>query len=34
VLGLAVLPALPARRVLGYAVVCGLVAFLVDVYLY
>jgi hypothetical protein len=34
VLGLAVLPALPARRVAGYAAVCGVVAFLVDVYLY
>jgi hypothetical protein len=33
-LGLAVLPAAPARRVVGYATVCGLVAFLVDVYLY
>jgi hypothetical protein len=33
-LGGAVLPAVPARRVTGYAAVCGLVAFLVDVYLY
>lgn len=34
VLGAAVLPAVPARRVAGYAAVCGLAAFLVDVYLY
>jgi hypothetical protein len=34
VLALGVLPALPARRVVGYAAVCGLAAFLVDVYLY
>ncbi|OLE22752.1 MAG: hypothetical protein AUG44_24095 [Actinobacteria bacterium 13_1_20CM_3_71_11] len=33
-LGAGVLAAVPARRVAGYAVVCGLVAFLVDVYLY
>jgi hypothetical protein len=33
-LGAVVLPAVPARRVAGYAVVCGLAAFLVDVYLY
>jgi hypothetical protein len=33
-LGAAVLPAVPARRVAGYAAVCGLAAFLVDVYLY
>ena len=33
-LGAVVLPAVPARRVAGYAAVCGLVAFLVDVYLY
>ena len=33
-LGLVVLPAAPARRVAGYAAVCGLAAFLVDVYLY
>jgi hypothetical protein len=33
-LGGLVLPAVPARRVAGYAAVCGLVAFLVDVYLY
>jgi hypothetical protein len=33
-LGLVVLPSAPARRVVGYAAVCGLVAFLVDVYLY
>lgn len=33
-LGAAVLTAAPARRVAGYAVVCGLAAFLVDVYLY
>jgi hypothetical protein len=33
-LGLAVLPTAPARRVAGYAAVCGLTAFLVDVYLY
>jgi hypothetical protein len=32
--GLAVLPAAPARRVSGYAAVCGVAAFLVDVYLY
>ena len=34
VLGAAMLPAVPARRLVGYAAVCGLVAFLVDVYLY
>ena len=34
VLGLGVLPAAPARRVVGYAAVCALAAFLVDVYLY
>lgn len=33
-LGAGVLPAVPARRVAGYAAVCGLAAFLVDVYLY
>jgi hypothetical protein len=33
-LGLGVLPAVPARRVAGYAVLCGLAAFLVDIYLY
>ncbi len=33
-LGLAVFPTAPARRVSGYAAACGLVAFLVDVYLY
>lgn len=33
-LGLVVQPAAPARRVAGYAATCGLVAFLVDVYLY
>jgi hypothetical protein len=33
-LGGAVLPTAPARRVAGYAAICGLVAFLVDVYLY
>jgi hypothetical protein len=33
-LGAGVLPTLPARRVAGYAAVCGLAAFLVDVYLY
>jgi hypothetical protein len=33
-LGAVVLPAVPARRVAGYATVCALVAFLVDVYLY
>jgi hypothetical protein len=33
-LGLLVLPAVPARRAAGYALVCGLAAFLVDVYLY
>jgi hypothetical protein len=33
-LGLVVAPAAPARRVAGYAAVCGLAAFLVDVYLY
>jgi hypothetical protein len=32
--GLAVLPAAPARRVSGYAAVCGVAAFLVDIYLY
>jgi len=34
VLGGFVLPGLPARRVAAYAVLCGLSAFLVDVYLY
>jgi hypothetical protein len=34
VLGGGVLPSAPARRVAGYAAVCGVVAFLVDVYLY
>jgi hypothetical protein len=34
VLGAGVLPTAPARRVAGYAAVCGLAAFLVDVYLY
>jgi hypothetical protein len=34
VLGAGILPAAPARRVAGYAALCGLVAFLVDVYLY
>ena len=29
-----VLPSAPARRVVGYAAVCAVVAFLVDVYLY
>jgi len=33
-LGLAVAPTAPARRVAWYAAVCGLAAFLVDVYLY
>jgi hypothetical protein len=33
-LGSVVLPAVPARRVIGYATVCGVAAFLVDVYLY
>jgi len=33
-LGAGVLPAAPARRVAGCAVVCGLAAFLVDIYLY
>jgi hypothetical protein len=33
-LGAAVLPARPARQIIGYAGVCGLAAFLVDVYLY
>jgi hypothetical protein len=33
-LGVFVVPTMPARRVSGYAVVCGLAAFLVDVYLY
>jgi hypothetical protein len=33
-LGAGVLPAVPARRVAGYALVCGLAAFLIDVYLY
>jgi hypothetical protein len=33
-LGVAVLPGVPARRVAGYAALCGLIAFLVDVYLY
>ena len=32
--GAGVPPAVPARPVAGYALVCGLVAFLVDVYLY
>jgi hypothetical protein len=34
VLGGLVLPGQPARRVVGCAVLCGLAAFLVDVYLY
>jgi hypothetical protein len=34
VLGLVALASVPARRVAWYAAVCGLVAFLVDVYLY
>jgi len=34
VLGLAALPTAPARRVVSYAAICGLAAFLVDVYLY
>jgi hypothetical protein len=34
VLAAGVLPAAPARRVAAYAGVCGMVAFLVDVYLY
>jgi hypothetical protein len=34
VLGVGALPAAPARRVAGFAAVCGAVAFLVDVYLY
>jgi hypothetical protein len=33
-LGVVAVPGVPARRVAGYAVLCGLVAFLVDVYLY
>jgi len=33
-LSLVTLPDRPARRVTWYAVICGLVAFLVDVYLY
>lgn len=33
-LGLVAVRALRARRVVGYTVLCGLVAFLVDVYLY
>jgi len=32
--GAGVPPAVPAQPVAGYALVCGLVAFLVDVYLY
>jgi hypothetical protein len=34
VLGVGVLPTVPARRVAGHAAVGGLAAFLVDVYLY
>jgi hypothetical protein len=34
VLAAGVLPSAPARRVVGYAAVCAVVAFLVDVYLY
>ena len=34
VLGGLVLPRQPARRVIAYSVLCGLAAFLVDVYLY
>jgi hypothetical protein len=34
VLGGVALPTLPARRLAAYAAVCGLAAFLVDVYLY
>src|SRR5262245_52103746 len=33
-LGIATLPSIPARRLAMYATVCGLAAFLVDVYLY
>lgn len=33
-LGVGVLPSVPARRVAGYAAACGAAAFLVDVYLY
>jgi len=33
-LGLVVLPGVPARRVAGYATLCAVIAFLVDVYLY
>ncbi|OLB64365.1 MAG: hypothetical protein AUI10_11360 [Actinobacteria bacterium 13_2_20CM_2_72_6] len=33
-LGALVLPRVPARRVAAYAALCGVVAFLVDVYLY
>jgi hypothetical protein len=32
--GMSVLPTAPARRVAGYTALCGLAAFLVDVYLY
>ena len=34
VLGLAAAPSTPIRRVTGYAVVCAVAAFIVDVYLY
>jgi hypothetical protein len=34
VLGAQVLPTASARRIAGYAAICGLAAFLVDVYLY
>jgi hypothetical protein len=34
VLGFVVLPSQPARRIAGYACLCGLAAFVVDVYLY
>ena len=33
-LGMAVLPTAPAGRVAGQALLCGLAAFLIDVYLY
>ena|SRR5436305_9010164 len=33
-LGLVALPGVPARRVAGYATLCAVIAFLVDVYLY
>ena len=34
ILGLLALPTINARRVTGYALICGLVAFVVDMYLY